>query len=1221
MTIETLLSNFNTDSASKWLGETFKGFDASFAKAIPAEGDKNEKETFKSVTRLGIVTKLPGNDQLNHPMPVFAIAMKREITERSSRVIQFSLAKRLLRETVLRDAAQLDGIPSQGLFFFFDDNGAFRLSLVTGIIENRSFKYNSFKRQSFFSTPGGRNSIFNRRLSKTFSTFDDIKNAFSVEALTKEFYTELFDWYQWAMDEKTGVQFPNDPGTPKDNRLKLSEAVIRLLTRLMFVWFIKQKNIVPSALFDMHELSKILVDFKPESMTRDNYYRAVLQNLFFATLNCDPKKRRFVKIFQGKSEQMNVKTFYRYENELADSNEFKDLMKRIPFLNCALFDCLDRPADPKHGLDHDMLIDGFSSKPKRRAHLPNALFFKTKDTTARGGGEGIIHIFSRFEFTVDENSFDDFDVALDPELLGKVFENLLGAFNPETQVTARNATGSFYTPREIVDYMVEESMKHYLKGKVSTADDARLNDLFDKTLCAEKAKHKFDDDEAKQLLAALYDCRILDPACGSGAFPMGILHCMVRLFARLDPNGLEQGKRLLARYKEDVANEPTGLSAKEREKRCDELKAWLKENQSHPDYARKLYIIENCIYGVDIQPIAAQISKLRFFISLLCDQLRRNWNPGDGNFGLLSLPNLETKFVCANTLIPLPQAENGEFVDFASEEITKLKNRLNQNRRDIYKARTTEQKEKCRERDYETRDEITDVVRSAMSKVNEEKIARLRNDLVKLETEFASCADKKVELVKVIVGEDLFNAGHEEWREIDVNAKKRKELQLQIKWISSEIEKAQRIGMDTTAEEVARRVAAWNPYDQNACADFFDSEWMFNITNGFDIVIGNPPYGAHLDDSTRAQVNEFYMTARTRNGQRGSTDTYSLFTERGYNLACQGGTVAFIIPMSFTSSDSMSQLHNLLYNNCAKMKVSSYAVRPQQIFLDATVNTCILIFTRTNSPCETLLTSKMYRKGNNFNLENMLQSLEFVNCKPYAQYGRIPKIGTTIETRILDKIRKLTPIASLIRSNGALIYYRTSGGRYFKVVTNYSTGSTKETSLCIEKKYSDVTGCCLSSNLAFWFYQIVSNNLDWKSSEIESFTIPIDKLDDAMIKRIVELYERYLKDIESNANIRTSSKKSSYKVESFKEYKIGKSKKIIDEIDDLIGPLYGLTEEEINFVKNYEIIFRLSEEIDLVEGRGGAVDKQSVAPVAQPVSVKPSSSRVKSVRDDDVDEE
>ena len=175
----------------------------------------------------------------------------------------------------------------------------------------------------------------------------------------------------------------------------------------------------------------------------------------------------------------------------------------------------------------------------------------------------------------------------------------------------------------------------------------------------------------------------------------------------------------------------------------------------------------------------------------------------------------------------------------------------------------------------------------------------------------------------------------------------------------------------------------------------------------------------------------------------------------------------------------------------------------------------------------------------------------------------------------MQKIFKQQRISTLIKDSGKPIYYRTSGGRYFKIVTNYPTGSTKEKPIYFDKDIADIIGCILSSNLAFWFYQIFSNNLDWKGYEIGSFTIPKSLISEQK-EDISLLYSNYLSDIEKNANIRQTAPDSKYLVDRFKEYKIVKSKEIIDQIDDLISPFYGLNKEETEFIKNYELTFRMS---------------------------------------------
>ena len=565
-TLIEMVGHFTPSRASDWLRFLFSSYETD-AEPIAVDATKNESAYFAEACRLGWVARLPETDSAaaaNKPLVVVAVKMKGDLTERTSRLVQFAFAKKAIQNAIARGGRGIRGLPTQGLFFFYDADGYFRISLVSGEADGRKLKYNSAKRQSFYVDPTAANNILRRRLGDPITTFAELKNAFSVEQLTKEFYGRLFEWYTWALAPRTGVTFPNDLADKNDDRKYNHEAIIRLITRLMFTWFIRQKIPALKELFERDGLDETLKGnrgkgkFNPDSMEDDNYYRCILQNLFFATFNCPQTGkgkllRRWINVDldergdgKGLCGDFNVTTVYRYRNEFKDPDAFLERMRGVPFLNCALFDCLDK-AERKQDGGRKLYFDGFSSKIKRQAHVPNGLFFKE--------GRGIIDLFNGYEFTIDENSADDADVALDPELLGKVFENLLGAFNPETQETARKATGSFYTPREIVDYMVEESLKNYLKGKLGEGakdPDAKLDDLFDRTKAAEGARTMFSRKEEEILLNALYDCKVLDPACGSGAFPMGVLHCMVRLLARLDPDSVSIRERLIARYRAAV---------------------------------------------------------------------------------------------------------------------------------------------------------------------------------------------------------------------------------------------------------------------------------------------------------------------------------------------------------------------------------------------------------------------------------------------------------------------------------------------------------------------------------------------------------------------------------------------------------------------------------------------------------------------------------------------
>ena len=279
----------------------------------------------------------------------------------------------------------------------------------------------------------------------------------------------------------------------------------------------------------------------------------------------DPKTpRRFrSKNDAGRDGHRLVHTVYRYADLFRDPDAALKLFADIPFLNGGLFECLDRELDAQDFARDPALreratlegrtswvlrVDGFSDRTDNPLAVPNRLFFCDEcevDLNERYGTNnrrykvrGLIDLFQRYKFTVEENTPMEEEVALDPELLGKVFENLLAAYNPETGVTARKQTGSFYTPREIVDYMVDESLIAYLMGKLDPDGSGRPGRSGSATAAPAGLHcepHRFTEAEVVRLIAAIDDLKVLDPACGSGAFPMGMLHKLVFMLGKLDP--------------------------------------------------------------------------------------------------------------------------------------------------------------------------------------------------------------------------------------------------------------------------------------------------------------------------------------------------------------------------------------------------------------------------------------------------------------------------------------------------------------------------------------------------------------------------------------------------------------------------------------------------------------------------------------------------------------
>lgn len=313
----------------------------------------------------------------------------------------------------------------------------------------------------------------------------------------------------------------------------------RLIGRVIFAWFLSKKGLLDEA----------SGYFTPEDFDDDsNFYRERLETLFFGVLNTPIKDRT-----------------------AAD--------RVTPYLNGGLFE--PKPED-LHG--NELLT------------FPVNYF------------DDFIGFLRGYNFTTDESTSEFQQVAIDPEMLGRIFENLLAEISEETGAQARKAKGAFYTPREIVDFMCRESLKSHLRSKIASDDhlERRLYQLID------APDREFQDQDHNwrrdfkpykdEIIDLLDNLKVIDPACGSGAFPIGMMQLLVKVYGRL-------------------------------ESRFDPQKA-------------KLGIIERNIFGVDIEPMAVEISKLRTWLALIVDE-------ESSMASVKPLPNLDFKFVCANSLIDL----------------------------------------------------------------------------------------------------------------------------------------------------------------------------------------------------------------------------------------------------------------------------------------------------------------------------------------------------------------------------------------------------------------------------------------------------------------------------------------------------------------------------------------------------------------------------------------
>ena len=1072
------------------------------------------------------------------------------------------------------------------------------------------------------------------------------KATLNISELNKKFFNELANWYFWAT---TQVAFPDDE--IKDKEIRNATGVIRLITRLMFVWFLKEKNLVPEDLFDEKKL-KALLNYKDKN--KSTYYKAILQNLFFATLNTEMGKRKFRSAAdKSQSSHYFIHNLFRYEKEFIKPKEtLEKYFDPIPFLNGGLFECLDKQIE-KNGKLKAIRIDGFSDREDNALKVPDELFFSEKEKTvdlskvygtpkkSKEKVRGLIDILNSYKFTIAENTPIEEEVALDPELLGKVFENLLANYNPETQTTARKQTGSFYTPREIVNYMVDESLLAYLKSalsipakevstlaipgqgvdqkqdafetffnpnneieihqgnlphwqqenvwyfitfrladsipaqvaeqikserelwlkkhkskipgnntdtsknrsrdasetysknrnrdasgtytkeelkeyyrlfservetllnagkgscvlkdkanaeivanamlhfnhqryelddwvimpnhvhvlvkpvgenklpdilhswksftankineKIGTKGQLWMHESYDHIVRNERAlvairnyirqnpvkaglsagsflasddsaesflasdestgslsasgenrslsasgenrsrdasdtmrlrnllsyseeKIQFSDAEKEQLINAIDKIKILDPACGSGAFPMGILHKLVHILHKLDPKN-ELWKQRQIEKASAIDDLPS------REAAIETIEEAFENNEL--DYGRKLYLIENCIYGVDIQPIAVQISKLRFFISLIVEQKVSPASSGRDNLGIRPLPNLETKFVAANTLIALEKEDL-----FSNEELKQKKEKLKSVRHKYFEARTPKTKQKCRYDDERLRGEMTQIIKGELIHFNQSIAQQIQQE------------ERLVEMMKKELHKPNLRAEQKVRLEKDLKKKAGKIAELKL-----------HITDNNAIEQTAHKLASWNPYDQNASASFFDTEWMFGLKDGFDVVIGNPPYKILTKNNTLAAELKYFLERYKSIQGSYSKNLFTLFVEKSFSILSKNATLSFIVPEGLFKTRSYSGCVEEINKNGSVQAIVTFS---DFVFENAVTGNLIFIFSK-NKKSET----KKYHFTADYDLKVTIENNDSLLKKIEIDSVPLSQVATTFKGMVV----------------------------------------------------------------------------------------------------------------------------------------------------------------------------------------------------------------------------
>ncbi|MEY3882425.1 MAG: hypothetical protein RIQ94_3221, partial [Pseudomonadota bacterium] len=770
-----------------------------------------------------------------------------------------------------------------------------------------------------------------------------------------------------------------------------------------------------------------------------------LNSLFFQVLACKPEERR----------------------------EKLQHFHTVPYLNSSLF-------EPTELEQKTLSISNLNSSEKLAIFTASVL--KTTQGKKQTGEldtlDYLFEFLNAYDFASEgtEDIQEENKTLINASVLGLIFEKINGYKD-----------GSMYMSRETLRRAVVQKFNERKGWQCQTVEE--LDDYIDVK----------DRQEANDIINSL---KICDPAVGSGHFLVSVLNEIIAIKSELKILQDRNGKRL-KEYEINIVNDE--LIITDEDGLLFEYKPNSPESQRVQEalFHEKQTLIENCLFGVDINPNSVKICRLRLWIELL----KNTYYINDGSQvrQLETLPNIDINIQCGNSLISRFALDVDLKIALKTSKI-----KINDYKKAFDTYRNAKSKEEKREM--------------------EEFIAKIKGDFRTGIYDNSSEVKKLKDLVAQRDSLKNLSLFEETAKEKKDKEKKMEKLELAINKIKDEIE-------DIKNNKIYENAFEWRfefPEVLNEDGDFI----------GFDVMIGNPPYGVSYSAEHKKHFKANYVSVKTiKSIQKGSLDTFALFIEQGFNWLKTNGNLNYIVPMAITSSDAMTGLHALLEKNCKIISVSSYSNRPKQVFDNACIRTSILSFTKTNTKNEHIFTTRMIRRRKTDELGELIENLKFIDSRSVKLKGRYAKISTKLELDILQKLfsngNPLIEFYDIISENK--IYYRTSGGRYFNVITNYQTGSTQEKSIHVKKELTDFIGAVLSSNLFYFYQQVYSDGLHIKQFEIDTFSIPT--VTQEIAEKIGLAYSDYLIDIETNIiNHQTASYSN---ISEFKEYKINKSKHLI----------------------------------------------------------------------------
>ncbi|WPZ09760.1 Eco57I restriction-modification methylase domain-containing protein [Roseivirga spongicola] len=586
------------------------------------------------------------------------------------------------------------------------------------------------------------------------------QSVFSISVLNKRFYEEVIKWFNSAIKE---IQIPSE----KVGSEKHKDFVIRLIARLIFIWFLKELKVIKEDLLLPELKNGENNDLIIPKSAGSSYYKFILQNLFFNALNAEQNER-------------DQSAFDVFASGFTAIDELKEFIFFSPYLNGGLFD-----VHP-----NDWMEEG---KANNAFQVPDHLFLDKES--------GINSILARYKFTIAENTPLEEEIAVDPEMLGRIFENLLAEQSDDTKEAARKNAGAFYTPRPVVSYMCRNTLMKHLDTEITSAN-------------------------SKQVIHKMLETTVLDPACGSGAFPMGMLEEMMQVLEAVDPEGNLWIAEMLKSKDDDF---------------LEHISDFIADKQIR--YVKKLGLLRNCLFGVDLLEYAVEITKLRCWLSLIVEQKVDFDKP---NYNLKPLPNLEFKFYKKNSLLRFYKDQNlNQLIDTVDNE--ELLDELVNLENEYFIVKSSR---------HGNKEEIKQKIIALLEKV----------------------VDSKTEQVQKLYKVALDTVNHL----VSSNASE------------NEIKKAKK-----KAEKLANELAELAGF-RETIKDYFIERVVFpgifskhNENPGFDIVIGNPPY------VNTKQISSMGLTKKLEAEYGYCDDLYNHFTIRGMELTKRGGLLSYITSDTF----------------------------------------------------------------------------------------------------------------------------------------------------------------------------------------------------------------------------------------------------------------------------------------------------------------------------------